>query len=149
MATVTQSMINVAEEASQAFTYNRATKSYCLEVHESDWVEYLVDQVLELANLPGDHYTNRWIFYSLRLIAEAHEGDLLAELEDGIEPDVYTSDLLQWLQSHPVRLAKSDDAIQIWGCRTIIDAISAAQEEERKSVFRVVADIIRLLVASN
>jgi len=142
-------MIALAEEASQAFTYNRATQSYYLGRHAPDWADSLVDQVLELANLPGDHYTNRWIFYSLRLIAEAHEGDLLAELEDGIEPDVYTSDLLQWLQSHPVRLAKSDDAIQIWGCHTIIDAISAAQEEERKLVFRVVADIIRLLVESD
>lgn len=108
--------------------------------------EWLVDIVREIHGgmLPDDH---KFDFITDALYAYAYDYDDPEEALDAIEPDVYTSDLLDWFTSHPERRGYVDEARKEYGPGpSVDDDIMMGQVEEKREVYWKVLEALKNLV---
>lgn len=94
--------------------------------------------------LPDD-YKYEYIVGALEAIAD-YDGDEddIEELADELEADCYDSDLLDWLNSHSIRIWYVDKAVEEMGHGGgIMEDIAMGQVEEKREVFFTVLEDLR------
>lgn len=104
------------------------------------WVREMVFSVHEDGHFSPDDFKYKAIVETLEALAEGQDPD-----EINLEPDVYTSDLLEWLGSHLERAGYVDEAVENYGHsdQGIIGDISQGQWYEKDQVARRVVDSLR------
>ncbi len=88
--------------------------------------------------LPDDW---RYLFAhsSLGQIADEPAGTAREDIASAIEPDIYTSSLVDWLGSHTLRLGYCDEALSDAGAsESTVTLIAEGQLRERREVFGIV-----------
>ena len=94
--------------------------------------------------LPDD-YKYEYIVGALEAIAD-YDGDEddIEELADELEADCYDSDLLDWLNSHSIRIWYVDKAVEEMGHgEGVMNDIAMGQVEEKREVFFTVLEDLR------
>lgn len=94
--------------------------------------------------LPDD-YKYEYIVGALEAIAD-YDGDEddIEELADELEADCYDSDLLDWLNSHSIRIWYVDKAVEEMGHgEGVMNDIAMGQVEEEREVFFTVLEDLR------
>lgn len=92
-----------------------------------------------------DNYKYEFIVEALEAIAD-YDGDEddIEELADELEADCYDSDLLDWLNSHSIRIWYVDKAVEEMGHGGgIMEDIAMGQVEEKREVFFTVLEDLR------
>ncbi|MFA5013989.1 MAG: hypothetical protein WC549_00415 [Actinomycetota bacterium] len=112
------------------------------EIKSDRWEELsdLLFDVGEETKLSQDS-TYEFTHEALGLISDAtgETGNELREIGYGIEPDVYTSTLTEWLNESNYHVYFLDEAIDN-GAKTGFDALAMAQQEAKRQVFDLVLD---------
>lgn len=108
--------------------------------------EWLVDMVREIHSgmLPDDH---KYDFITSALYAFAYDYDDPDAAINEIEPDVYTSDLMEWFTSHLERRGYVDEAREEFGPgKSVDDDIMMGQVLEKQEVYRMVLNALENMV---
>jgi hypothetical protein len=98
-----------------------------------------------------NHYIFEYIYQSLILISESESDSEidLDELEHRIEPDIYHSDLLNWLSSNLNRIFYCDEELINYSeCNSIMDIIASGQMREKRNIFSIVLKNLCLMQKS-
>jgi len=95
--------------------------------------------------MPDDH-RYEFILESLTALANYEDPD---DAIEGIESDVYTSDLTSWLNSRNDRTYYLTEAIEEYGVKDGFDALSLAQYQEKSEVFWSVKNSLENTVEEN
>ena len=106
------------------------------DYYENDPLAKLIHSIH--AKMLPDDYIYEYIVNSFDLISESDCEDNLYDLP--IEADIYHSDLLKWVDSHPDRLGRCDEALSFGegAYNSIIDIIQSAQQYEKQEVLNAV-----------
>ena len=138
MTTEEATLETIAEEAASYF--ERATRPdgdpfTRLKDDRPEWV-YEAVYAAHGGDLLPDDYRYKWSEEAFDAIAE---GD--TEASDGFEePDVYTSNLLEWVSSNLSRVGYVDEAVEEFGGEPggLADQLMLGQAAERREVFEAI-----------
>jgi hypothetical protein len=130
----------LAERASSFFEMKqregREESFYHLKNRHPVWLYEIIRKVHDDGKWLPDDYKYEYVVDAIDKISEGMNPE-----EPEIEPDVYTSDLIQWLASHGNRTTYVDDAVRDIGWPDeggIERAIAWGQQREREEVFSIV-----------
>lgn len=115
-------------------TRHDGTKYWALEDDAPEWVKSLVWAAHAKGVLLPEDFRYLFIVEALEAIAENPEepGSLL-------EPDVYTSKLVKWLDASPsYRMVLVNEAVDQFGWSSLFNALQAGQLLEKKEVVQCV-----------
>ena len=127
----------LAGEALSYFEYRErldGTGYWALEDDAPEWVRNLVWVAHAKGVLLPEDFRYLFIVEALEAIAENPEepGSLL-------EPDVYTSELIKWLDASPsYRMVLVNEAVDQFGWSSLFDALQAGQLLEKEEVAHLV-----------
>src|SRR5690606_2224489 len=110
------------------------TECWILEVGAPEWIKDLVWAAHAKGELLPEDFRYLFIIEALEAIAEnPEEPDIL------LEPDVYASRLIEWLNAHPsYRMVLVNEAVDQFGWSSLFDALQAGQLLEKKEVLQSV-----------
>ncbi len=97
-------------------------------------------------DLLPDDWRYEFIKEAIHLIADASEDDILEDLHDRMEADIYNNELLKWVGSNLNRISYCDDAKETYGGGgdlSFMDLISIGQLWEKHEVFHLVLNGLR------
>jgi hypothetical protein len=143
MTTATATLGELARDTAAQFEWadrDDGTRYVRRKDTAEDWVQDLC-QAAHGTMFPDDH-RYRLILDVLDHLADCdvHNGDDAHEAVQEMEPDPYTSDLLEWAASHSDRLGYADDAIAQGTAETITAALGQGQMNEIYEVANVVIE---------
>jgi len=132
----------LAEEYYKYFEYKERDNGDRFVCLKDDRPEELRDLVYKAHDkMMPDDYKYQYIHDAIEMIADADD-DRLEEPE--IEPDVYDSDLFDWLSSNLTRQYYVDEAVNDIGHgKSITDDIMYGQVEEKREVYFSVLESLR------
>src|SRR5690606_5380878 len=112
------------------------TEYWGLEVGAPEWVYTLVWKAH--GEIFPEDFRYLFIIEALEALAENPEG-----AEDFLEPDVYISELIKWLNAHPgYRAGLVDEAVNEFGWESLFRALQAAQLMEKEEVLQLVREFL-------
>lgn len=125
-------------------TRDNGAEFYCLKNHDDyKWHVDLCREAHPDGIMPND-WVYATIYDSLQAIVEMDKEnveDILGDAIDNgyLEPDCYTSDLLNWVSDNLVFHSFCDDAIDEYGAKDFIGIVSMGQHLFKRHVFESVA----------
>lgn len=117
------------------------TTFYTLKDYRPIWlVDFMRDDIHEEGRWFPDDFKYQVVVEVLDVLSEGQDPDDL-----NLEPDIYNSDLLEWLGSHLERAGLVDEAVEQMGHskQGIIGDISTGQWYEKDQIARMVADALK------
>lgn len=133
--------MTIQEKANECLKYLKTKKRdngesfICQADNAPEWFNDLCREA-HSGMLPDD-YKYEFISDALYAISESSEDNDVQEIQ--LEPDIYNSDLLQWLSSSNSRTEYVDQASDNFGpSKDIISGISMGQYEEKQEVLSIV-----------
>lgn len=110
------------------------TECWILEVGAPEWIKDLVWTAHNKGEMLPEDFRYLFIIEALEAIAEnPEEPDIL------LEPDVYTSRLIEWLDAYPsYRTGLVDEAVSQFGWNGLFEALQAGQLMEKEEVLGIV-----------
>jgi len=131
----------LAGEALAWFEYRKRhdeTGCWAVEGDAPEWVKNLVWAGHAKGKLLPDDFRHLFIVEALEAIAENPE-----EPESLLEPDVYTSKLIEWLNAYPsYRMVLVNEAVDQFGWSNLFNALQAGQLLEKKEVVQFVRNFL-------
>lgn len=125
----------LAGEALAYFEHRRrhdGTEYWAVEKGAPEWVYTLVWKAH--GEIFPEDFRYLFIIEALEALAENPEG-----AGDFLEPDVYTSELIKWLDAHPgYRARLVDEAVNEFGWESLFKALQAGQLMEKEEVLGIV-----------
>jgi len=113
------------------------TEYWVVEEGAPEWVYNLVWEA-HAGSLPED-FRYLFIIEVLEALAENPEG-----AGDFLEPDVYTSRLIEWLDARPgYRMGLVDEAVSEFGWNGLFEALQAGQLMEKEEVLEIVREFLK------
>lgn len=139
----------LAHEMSRSFEgreRNNGDKFRCLKDGHPEWMKDVCFKAH--SDMMPDDYRYEFIEQAVDAIADA---DSVEDARDGLEADVYTSELTAWLHSRVGRTGYVDDAVEEYGCdlKSIVDALMIGQLREKQEVFDLVVSALEDLASDN
>lgn len=132
---VAQEMFNNME------TKERSTgESFICNKEEINWQKDIIHKA-HGESLPDD-YIYQFINATLSQLIDSNveTEEQAHEVIDGLEPDVYTSDLTKWLNSSNNRVYYLTEALSDYGSKDGFTALRIAQQLEKQEVGHLVVD---------
>lgn len=127
----------LAGEALSYFEYRQRHDETCywaVEEGAPEWVKNLVWAAHDKGEILPEDFRYLFIVEALEALAEDPE-----EPETILAPDVYTSELLKWLEDYPsYRMGLVDEAVSEIGWNGLFDALQAGQLREKEEVLGIV-----------
>ena len=127
----------LAGEALAYFEYRKrhdGTKYWAVEEGAPEWVHKLAFVVHNEGEILPEDFRCLFIVEALEAISENPE-----EPEILWEPDVYTSELLKWLEAYSsYRMGLVDEAVSELGWNGLFNALRAGQLKEKQDVLALV-----------
>src|SRR5690606_25807805 len=116
------------------------TVYWVLEVGAPEWVYNLVWEAH--GGIFPEDFRYLFIIEALEALAENPEG-----AEDLLEPDVYTSELIKWLDAHlGYRAGLVDEAVSEFGWESLFKALQAGQLMEKEEVLDLVRRCLERMI---
>ena len=127
----------LAGEALSYFEYRTrrdGTKYWAVEEDAPEWVHKLAFAAHAEGKILPEDFRYLFIVEALEALVENPE-----EPEILWEPDVYTSELLKWLDAYPgYRMGLIDEAVAELGWNGLFEALQVGQLKEKEEVLRIV-----------
>jgi hypothetical protein len=127
----------LAGEALSYFQHRRrhdGTEYWAVEEDAPEWVKNLVRAAHDKGEILPEDFRYLFIVESLEALAENPE-----EPDTILAPDVYTSELLAWLNAYPsYRINIVDAAVSEFGWNGLFEALQAGQFKEKQEVLALV-----------
>lgn len=127
----------LAHEALCYFEYrerHNGTKYWAVEKDAPEWVHKLAFVAHAEGDILPEDFRYLFIIEALEALVENP-----GEPEILWEPDVYTSELLKWLEAYPnYRMGLVDEAVSELGWNGLFDALRAGQLKEKQEVLTLV-----------
>ena len=127
----------LAGEALSYFEYRTrpdGSEYWAVEEGAPEWVKNLVRVAHDEGEILPEDFRYLFVVESLEALAENPE-----EPETILEPDVYTSELLAWLNAYPsYRINIVDEAVSEFGWNGLFEALQAGQFKEKQEVLALV-----------
>ena len=127
----------LAGEALSYFEYRTrpgGSKYWAVEEGAPEWVKNLVRVAHDEGEILPEDFRYLFAVESLEALAENPE-----EPETILAPDVYTSELLAWLNAYPsYRINIVDAAVSEFGWNGLFEALQAGQFKEKQEVLALV-----------
>lgn len=114
------------------------TECWAVEGNAPEWVKNLVWSVHNKVDILPEDFRYLFIVEALEAIVEnPEEPDIIWE------PDVYTSELLKWLDACPsYRMGLVDKAVSEFGWNGLFQALQAGQLMEKEEVLQLVREFL-------
>ena len=127
----------LAGEALSYFEYRKRhdeTEYWTVEEGAPEWVKNLIRVAHDEGEILPEDFRCLFIVEALEALVENPE-----EPEILWEPDVYTSELLKWLNAYPsYRISLVDEAVAELGWNGLFEALQAGQFKEKQEVLALV-----------
>jgi hypothetical protein len=127
----------LAGEALAYFEHRKrhnGTKYWAVEEGAPEWVHKLAFAAHAEGDILPEDFRYLFIIEALEALVENP-----GEPEILWEPDVYTSELLKWLEAYPnYRMGLVDEAVSELGWNGLFDALQAGQLKEKQEVLALV-----------
>lgn len=131
----------LAGEALSYFEYRQRhdeTWYWAIEANAPDWVQNLVWAAHDKGEILPEDFRYLFIIEALEALVENPK-----EPEVMLEPDVYTSELLKWLEDCPsYRMGFVDEAVGELGWNGLFNALQAGQLREKEEVLQLVLEFL-------
>lgn len=132
----------LAGEALSWFEYRKRhdneTGYWALEEGAPEWVKRLVWAAHDKGEILAEDFRYYFIVEALEAITENPE-----EPETILAPDIYTSELLTWLNAYPsYRINLVDAAVSDLGWNGLFEALQAGQLREKEEVLQLVREFL-------
>lgn len=115
------------------------TGYWTVEEGAPEWVYNLVWEAHAEGKILPEDFRYLFIIEALEALAENPEG-----AGDFLEPDVYTSRLLEWLEAYPgYRMGLVDEAVSEFGWNGLFAALQAGQLMEKEEVLGIVREFLK------
>jgi len=130
-----QEIQELAREARSWFGYRKrhdGTGYWAVQEDAPKWVKRLVWAAHAKGEILPEDFRHRFIVEALEALAEDPE-------EPNLEPDIYISELLKWLEAHPsYRIGIVNEAVSQFGWSGLFEALQAGQLREKEEVLALV-----------
>lgn len=130
----------LAGEALSYFQHKKrhdGTKYWTVQYGAPEWVHKLTFAAHNDGKILAEDFRYLFIVEALEALAENPE-----EPEMMLEPSVYTSELIKWLDASSYRMGLVDEAVNGFGWSGLFNALQAGQLREKEEVLQLVREFL-------
>ena len=117
-------------------------KFYCSKNDNNEEARELVFKCHEDGSILPDDYRYNFMIESLELFCDCQDEDEARERISEIEPDAYTSDLTEWLNSSNSRVYYLTEVLEEIGTIDGFSLLAMAQQREKTEIADCVLDFL-------